>query len=213
MTLLLVALMISACAAAGTPTAAPTIAADAPSNESLDAPGYITPAQQEGPYYPVEKPAERDNDLVTVAGAAGPAAGDVLSLAGVVYDANGTPLEGVTVEIWQTDGSGIYLHPNDPGFEGRDPNFQFYGESVTGADGVYSFRTLLPGLYGSRPRHIHVKVRRQEEPLLTTQFYFGNEISLPGDEAHLLIDLAPAEDDEGNPIWVGARDIVLRANS
>jgi protocatechuate 3,4-dioxygenase beta subunit len=176
------------------------------------APTYVTPVQQEGPYYPVEKPAERDNNLVLVAGAPGPATGEVLSLSGVVYDTSGAPLEGVTVEIWQTDSKGIYLHPDDPGTAQRDPNFQFYGESLTGADGVYSFRTVLPGRYGSRPRHIHVKVRRGEALLLTTQFYFANEISLSGDEANLLVAMAPAEDDAGNPIWVGARDVVVRLN-
>ncbi|HSF79900.1 MAG TPA: hypothetical protein VLA49_01620 [Anaerolineales bacterium] len=77
------------------------------------------------------------------------------------------------------------LRPGDPDTGRRDPNFQFYGESLTGADGVYSFRTVLPGIYEPRPRHIHVKLRLDGEELLTTQFYFGNEVSLSGAEAHL----------------------------
>ncbi|MDX1615430.1 MAG: hypothetical protein R3300_14050 [Candidatus Promineifilaceae bacterium] len=170
----------------------------------------LTPGQQEGPYYPVEKPAVADNDLVTVKAGDPPAAGEVLSLSGIVYDADGARLEGLTVEIWQTDSQGIYQHPDDPEVAQRDRNFQFYGQSVTGADGVYSFRTVLPGRYGARPRHIHVKVRQGAELLLTTQFYFANELSLSGPEANLLIDMAQAEDDRGQPIWVGERDIVLR---
>ncbi|NJN44753.1 MAG: hypothetical protein HC806_08565 [Anaerolineae bacterium] len=47
------------------------------------------------------------------------------------------------------------------------------------------------------------------ELVLTTQFYFANEVILEGEEANLLVVIAPAEDDEGNPIWVGERDIVL----
>jgi protocatechuate 3,4-dioxygenase beta subunit len=171
---------------------------------------YITPAQQEGPYYPLEKPADRDNDLVSLTGATGAPAGEVLSLAGVVYDASGRPVDGALVEIWQTDSSGVYLHPDDPGTADRDPNFQFYGESLTGPDGVYSFRTILPGRYEPRPRHMHVKVKLDGEEVLTTQFYFAGEVAFGGDEANLVVDLAPAEDDAGQPIWVGERDIVLR---
>ena len=170
---------------------------------------YFTPPQQEGPYYTVDKPADRDNDLVDFAGATAAPAGQVLFLNGVVYDAEGLPLEGIVIEIWQTDDSGVYLHPNDPGTSQRDPNFQFYGEAITGTDGVYSFRTILPGHYEPRPRHIHVKIKRDGAELLTTQFYFADEVSFSGDEAHLVVDLAPAEDDDGNPVWVGARDIIL----
>jgi protocatechuate 3,4-dioxygenase beta subunit len=174
---------------------------------------YFTPAQQEGPYYPPEKPADRDNDLVDLAGATGAPAGEVLSLSGVVYDANGRPVDGALVEIWQTDSNGIYLHPGDPDTVDRDPNFQFYGESLTGSDGVYSFRTILPGRYEPRPRHIHVKIKLGGRELLTTQFYFPGDVSFSGDEANLVVNLAPAEDDAGRPIWVGERDIVLRLES
>lgn len=170
---------------------------------------YFTPAQQEGPYYTVDKPADHDNDLVDFTGASAAPVGEVLVFAGVIYDAGGMPVDGAVVEIWQTDSNGVYLHPNDPGTGQRDPNFQFYGEAVSGADGVYSFRTILPGLYEPRPRHIHVKVKLDEEELLTTQFYFGDEANFVGDEANLLINLAPAEDDTGYPIWVGERDIIL----
>ena len=174
---------------------------------------YFTPAQQEGPYYPVNKLQDRDNDLVELAGAAGTPAGQVVEFTGRVYDAQGMPLEGITIEIWQTDESGVYLHPNDPGTAGRDPNFQFYGEAVTDAGGNYRFRTILPGRYEPRPRHIHVKIKLDGRELLTTQFYFADEITLPGDEAALLIDLEAGQDAAGNPVWVGQRDIVLNWNN
>ncbi len=170
---------------------------------------YFTPTQQEGPYYTVEKPTDRDNDLVDFASATGAPSGQELYFSGIVYDANGLPLEGITVEIWQTDGAGVYLHPQDPSTASRDPNFQFYGESITAADGVYSFRTILPGLYEPRPRHIHVKVKLDGQELLTTQFYFAGEIELQGDDASMLISTTPAENDAGKPILVGERDIIL----
>jgi protocatechuate 3,4-dioxygenase beta subunit len=169
----------------------------------------FTPAQQEGPYYPLEKPADQDNDLVQLSGAAALPAGQILEFGGTVYDAEGHPLEGIAVEIWQTDASGVYLHPNDPGTENRDRNFQFYGESQTGPDGVYEFRTIVPGLYEPRPRHIHVKVKRDGQELLTTQFYFAGEINLQGADALMLLDTRPDVDEAGNPILTSRRDIFL----
>ncbi|HSF79898.1 MAG TPA: hypothetical protein VLA49_01610 [Anaerolineales bacterium] len=201
-------LILAACNISERPTSGPVPQPEAEKMEPVEV-AYFTPAQQEGPYYPVDKPADHDNDLVDFAGASQAPAGEILSLAGVVYDANGQRVQGALIEIWQTDSNGIYLHPDDPDTDQRDPNFQFYGETVTGADGVYSFRTILPGIYEPRPRHIHVKLRLDGEELLTTQFYFGNEVSLSGAEANLVIELAPAEDDLGNPIWVGERDIIL----
>jgi protocatechuate 3,4-dioxygenase beta subunit len=179
---------------------------------------YFTPAQGEGPYYTVDKPEDRDNDLTVLAGAAGAPGGQVVEFTGHVYDARGVPVSGVVIEIWQTDDNGVYLHPNDPGTEGRDRNFQFYGESIATAGGRYGFRTLLPGHYEPRPRHIHVKVRLEGSELLTTQFYFEGDPELAGeamfnqaggDGQHLIISLEEGQDANGNPILIGQRDIIL----
>ncbi len=47
---------------------------------------YITPGQGEGPYYPLEKLDDRDNDLTVLDGAAGAPAGEVIEFTGKVYD-------------------------------------------------------------------------------------------------------------------------------
>jgi protocatechuate 3,4-dioxygenase beta subunit len=181
---------------------------------------YFTPSQGEGPYYPVNKLEDRDNDLTVLQGAGDSPAGEVIEFGGRVYDVTGMPVSGVVVEIWQTDSSGVYLHPGDPGTDQRDVNFQFYGESITAADGSYSFRTILPGHYEPRPRHIHVKVRFDEQELLTTQFYFEGDPELAGesmftqtggDGVHLVVSLEEGQDGNGEPILVGQRDIVLNA--
>lgn len=174
---------------------------------------FFTPSQQEGPYYTVDKPADRDNDLVSLTGATVSPAGEVLEFGGTVYDASGYPIEGAVIEIWQTDASGVYLHPNDPGTETRDRSFQFYGEAQTDENGRYMFRTVLPGLYEPRPRHIHVKVRLGGQEMLTTQFYFAGEIELQGAEALMLIDARSGEDDDGNAILIGQRDIFLNVDA
>lgn len=149
--------------------------------EAEPAPLVLTPAQAEGPFYPVELPADRDADLTVAGESEASAAGQPLQLTGVLLDAAGEPIEGAAIEIWQTDAFGVYLHPGDPGYEDRDVAFQGFGVSQTDADGAWAFRTILPELYGGRPRHIHAKVKVEDEELLTTQIYFsGGDIPLEG---------------------------------
>lgn len=103
--------------------------------------------------------------------------GETLILFGQVLDVNGQPVPEAEVEIWQTDFSGVYDHPGDPSTNGRDQTFQFFGSASTGADGWYAFRTIVPGRYEPRPRHIHFKVKQNGSTLLTSQFYFSDDIA------------------------------------
>lgn len=149
--------------------------------------------------------------------------GDIVILSGQVLDANGNPVAGAAVEIWQTDASGVYDHPNDPGTNGRDRTFQFYGTSVTDADGVYSFRTLKPAAYESRPPHIHVKVKLNGTTLLTTQFYFAEDRDVVQGEGLfqqagalgdlLLVILTTGTDASGNPVRLGTNNLVVNTGS
>jgi protocatechuate 3,4-dioxygenase, beta subunit len=151
----------------------------------------LTPAQTEGPYYPKQKPAETDTDLTRIGN--GPQArGDVLLLEGTVVDPDGKPIAGAGVEIWQTDHQGVYAHPRDPGASRRDKNFQFYGVATTGETGAFAFRTIMPGGYGGRPRHIHAKVTPPGGATLTTQFYFKDDAALRRDG--IVADLGKALD-------------------
>ena len=134
-----------------------------------------TPSQPEGPFYPVEKPADRDSDLTVVAGQDRVATGEVLLLTGLLLDTAGEPVSGATIEIWQTDANGIYLHPDDPGIESRDAAFQGYGEATTDGSGGWTFTTVDPGRYEPRPRHVHVKVIVDGIEVLTTQIYFSDD--------------------------------------
>lgn len=135
-----------------------------------------TPPQSEGPFYPRPVPAETDNDLFRITTAPRDASGDPILLVGRVLRADGQPVGGATVEIWQTDSRGIYLHPNEPRLRDRDPNFQGYGRMTTDATGRYSFRTVRPVPYDRRTAHIHVRVHPPGgAPALTTQVYFPDE--------------------------------------
>lgn len=134
-----------------------------------------TPWDAEGPFYPVERRSDEDNDLLNVKGMSGSAKGDVLHLSGIVLDTNGTPQKDVVVEIWQTDRNGLYDHPRDWSEGQRDRFFQYWGKATTDDEGKYRFKTLLPGEYEPRPAHIHFKVWVGQEEVLTSQMYISKD--------------------------------------
>ena len=127
-----------------------------------------TPAQTEGPFYPVALPQDSDADLLRN-GTRQYTRGQAAWLDGVVTDVQGKPMAGAQVEIWQCDQEGHYHHPGDRGR--ADPSFQGFGRVTVGSDGRYRFRTIRPAPYSGRTPHIHVKVRLDRRELLTTQLY------------------------------------------
>jgi protocatechuate 3,4-dioxygenase beta subunit len=130
-----------------------------------------TPRQTEGPFYPDKLPLDRDNDLIIVSDSVTPAVGEISHLSGRVLDLKGQPVRGVTVEIWQCDSNGAYLHTRSANRARYDSHFQGFGRFETAADGGYRFRTIKPVAYPGRTPHIHVKVKRGDRELLTTQLY------------------------------------------
>lgn len=132
----------------------------------------LTPRITEGPFYPDKLPLDVDNDLLII-GKGDQAFGDITHLTGRVLDAKGNPLSGVTVEIWQVDGNGLYLHSQSGGPAGktRDANFQGFGRFETASDGQYRFRTVKPVPYPGRTPHIHMKLKQGDKELLTTQCF------------------------------------------
>jgi len=175
-----------------------------------------TPAQTEGPFYPVTLPLDRDNDLIAVSGAEARARGTVLHLSGQILDRSSKPLANARVEIWQCDWQGIYLHPRDRGQNRRDAGFQGFGTATTDAEGRYRFRTIRPVAYAGRTPHIHFKVAAGNSEL-TTQMYVagdaGNERDFLyrnlGEAASLVtVPLAPAAQIEADALS-GKFDIVV----
>lgn len=137
----------------------------------------LTPAQPEGPFYPISDQADKDNNLVYVKGRSKRAVGETLHMTGVVTNERCEPVSGALVEIWQACASGKYDHPGDPNNAELDPDFQYWGRDVTNERGEYSFMTIVPGAYPAaddwiRPSHIHMKVHRRGFRELTTQIYF-----------------------------------------
>ena len=163
----------------------------------------LTPRQTEGPFYPDKLPLDTDNDLIVVNDALTPAVGEITWLGGRLLDPSGSPIRNATIEIWQCDNTGVYLHTKTGGDKAkRDANFQGFGRFVTGSTGEYVFRTIKPVTYPGRAPHIHVAVKAKGKKELVTQCYIkghpGNEkdgpwkqVTDPRQRDNITVDFAP----------------------
>lgn len=134
-----------------------------------------TPRQTEGPFYPDHLPLDTDNDLVTVNDSTTPAVGEITWLSGRILDEHGAPVRNATVEIWQVDHNGVYLHTGSEGHAKRDSHFQGFGRFLTGSTGEYVFRTIKPVAYPGRTPHIHFAIKTRGQDKFTTQCYIAGE--------------------------------------
>ena len=120
-------------------------------------PAPPTPAQMEGPYYtpnPPQRTSLIEEGVV----------GEPILLTGYVWDTACRPIAGAVVDLWQTDGVGVY--DND--------GYRLRGYTLTDGSGRYTMQTVVPGEYPGRPPHIHVKIQPPGGAVLTSQMYFPN---------------------------------------
>jgi protocatechuate 3,4-dioxygenase beta subunit len=179
-----------------------------------------TPRLTEGPFYPDKLPLDTDNDLVIVSNSITPAVGQITHLSGRVLSESAEPIRNAVVEIWQVDARGVYLHSADSSRRQRDTNFQGFGRFTTGTTGEYRFRTIKPVPYTGRTPHIHVKVKKGDRELLTTQIFISGhpqnrtDMVLAGvrdafDRELVLVDFKPIKESKIGEL--SARfDIVIR---
>lgn len=163
----------------------------------------LTPRQTEGPFYPDKLPLDTDNDLVVMNDGLTPAVGEITWLSGRLLTTAGSPIRNATIEIWQCDATGVYLHSKTGGDKAkRDGNFQCFGRFVTGSTGEYVFRTIKPVPYTGRAPHIHLAVKRKGQKELVSQCYIkghpGNEkdgvwkgIKDPRERENVTVDFIP----------------------
>lgn len=138
----------------------------------------LTPPMVEGPFYPDALPLDTDNDLLILNDSITPAVGEISHLWGTVRDQNGNAVRNASVEIWQCDGNGVYMHAQGGPREQLDTNFQGFGRFITGINGQYYFRTIKPVAYTGRTPHIHFIVSTGGERRITTQMLIkGHELN------------------------------------
>jgi catechol 1,2-dioxygenase len=93
-----------------------------------------------------------------------------LIIEGRVFSDCENVLEDAEVEIWNADAEGEY---------DTSEQFLFRGKYKTLTDGVYRFKTIIPGRYlnGStfRPSHIHFRITAPGHRELVSQIYFKED--------------------------------------
>jgi len=117
-----------------------------------------TVAQTEGPYF---KPSSPERTELFEEGMAG----QPIELVGLVLSRACKPLAGALLDFWQADDKGRY----------DNSGFRLRGHQFSDGEGRYRLRSVVPGIYPGRTRHIHVKVQPRGGSVLTTQLYFPGE--------------------------------------
>ncbi|MBR1122665.1 intradiol ring-cleavage dioxygenase [Bradyrhizobium lablabi] len=149
-----------------------------------------TLAQTEGPFF---KPSSPERIELLEAGMAG----QPIELAGFVLTRGCKPIAGALLDFWQADDKGRY----------DNSGFRLRGHQFTDAEGRFRLRTVVPGAYVGRTRHIHVKVQPRGGRVLTTQLYFPGEAKNRSDGLFRTELLVRTAKNEG---WLAGRfDFVL----
>ena len=124
-----------------------------------------TPSQTVGPFFHYGLPWKGGADLVgqsdmgarpelfpeehyvlNLSPPRGAVSGQVITLEGVVHDADGKPVPDAMIEIWQANAAGRYASPDDDRSDiPLDEGFIGFGRASTSEDGLYRFKTVRPG--------------------------------------------------------------------
>ncbi|HYI28097.1 MAG TPA: intradiol ring-cleavage dioxygenase [Bradyrhizobium sp.] len=114
--------------------------------------------QTEGPFF---KPSSPERVELMETGMAG----QPIELVGFVLSRACKPHAGALLDFWQADDMGHY----------DNSGFRLRGHQFADAEGRFRLRSIVPGAYAGRTRHIHVKVQPSGGRVLTTQLYFPGE--------------------------------------
>jgi protocatechuate 3,4-dioxygenase beta subunit len=153
----------------------------------------VTPSDVEGPLYR-EDPPWREKPVKVYEEYEGIENGEVLFVYGRVTSADGAPISGAVLDIWQTGPDGGYDL-----WDERQPDYNFRGRFGVEEDGSYEFQTMVPkpytvptdgpvgrlleavGQHPWRPAHIHFKVEAEGHEPLITQVFFPDDPYLDND--------------------------------
>jgi catechol 1,2-dioxygenase len=122
-----------------------------------------------GPYYKAGAPL--GENIIPVGDETPP-----LLIEGKVFSHCENLLPDAVVEIWNADVGGTY---------DTSEQFLFRGKYQTDADGVYKFKTIIPGRYLNggtyRPSHIHFRITAPDHRELVSQIYFKEDPFIEAD--------------------------------
>ena len=139
-----------------------------------------TQANNLGPFYRADAPRCADGDSIVRS----PTPGSALLFRGRVTDADGEPITGADVHVWQSSPAGLY--------ENQDPQqaeMNLRGIFTTKADGSFSFRSVKPAGYpvpiagptgallaaqqrhNMRPAHLHFLIHKPGYKTIASQVY------------------------------------------
>lgn len=148
-----------------------------------------TPSTVLGPFHVAGAPPMRSGDNISRDGRGSP-----LVVYGAVLDVEGRPVEGATLDIWQTSEDGYY-DTQDP----TQPDMNLRGVFRSGADGGFWFRSIVPASYPipsdgpvgqmlgalkrhpMRPAHIHFIVSAPGYQSVTTHIFVEGDPYLESD--------------------------------
>jgi protocatechuate 3,4-dioxygenase beta subunit len=116
-----------------------------------------------------------------------------------VTDAAGRPIAGAAADVWHADSDGMY-DSQKPGYRTDEPHLR--ARFVTGADGRFSFRTIVPnsypvptdgpvgellraaGRHAMRPAHIHFVISAPGFETLITHLFVAGDGYLESDAVY-----------------------------
>ncbi|HWD03590.1 MAG TPA: dioxygenase [Amycolatopsis sp.] len=193
--------------------------------------GVLTESTVEGPFHMVDSP---DRELgATISGGL---EGDPCLVTGSVTDADGRPVPGAKVDVWQANAHGFY----DVQQPGLDLAENLRGLFTVDGEGRFWFRTIVPryypipddgtvglllratGRHPNRPAHIHFEISAPGMRTVTTHLFVEGTPYLESDAVfgvkESLVRKFEEVDDPGrarelglgNPFRTVAFDVVLK---
>jgi protocatechuate 3,4-dioxygenase beta subunit len=114
-------------------------------------------------------------------------------------------LGGARVDVWHSDGLGVYSGYADQETGSTKGETFLRGTQITDADGQVNFATIYPGWYPGRTPHIHFKVLLDAESLVTGQLYFPDPVT-----EHVYATLSPYRERKAERDTMNANDGIFR---
>jgi catechol 1,2-dioxygenase len=149
-----------------------------------------TSANMLGPFWRTDSPKTKNGDSIVRS----PTPGPVLFVDAHIKDADGKPVEGAEIDVWQSSTDGYY--------ENQDPDqadMNLRGKFTSDNNGYFGFRSIKPagypipvdgptgdliriqGRHNMRPAHLHVLIYKQGYKTHISQVYSNDDPNLDSD--------------------------------